>query len=174
MGDAVQNLTDISVAPAQKVVGSSHALVPTRPAAMAGAAETAVTAPEDSYAVTAVADIVDRSLHAATARFTGGLSPAALVQAYLDWATHLAYAPGKRRSSWTRLPARPFASPLRLALRHHGRTAATLHRAAAAGSPLRRRVVAAMAVQFHLSGLSAATAMVAQRHDRHARRLEAA
>src|SRR5579864_6424164 len=50
----------------------------------------------DSYAVTAVADITDRSLHAATARFTAGLSPAALAHAYFDWATHLAYAPGKR------------------------------------------------------------------------------
>jgi polyhydroxyalkanoate synthase len=50
----------------------------------------------DSYAVTAIADITDRSLHAAIARFTAGLSPAALAHAYLDWATHLASAPGKR------------------------------------------------------------------------------
>ncbi|MEJ2623699.1 MAG: alpha/beta fold hydrolase [Pseudolabrys sp.] len=50
----------------------------------------------DSYAVTAFADIVDRSLHAAVARLTMGLSPAALTHAYLDWATHLAGAPGKR------------------------------------------------------------------------------
>jgi polyhydroxyalkanoate synthase len=50
----------------------------------------------DSYAVTAIADITDRSLHAAMARFTAGLSPASLAEAYLDWATHLAYAPGKR------------------------------------------------------------------------------
>src|SRR5689334_4883445 len=50
----------------------------------------------DSYAVTAIADITDRSLHAALARFTAGLSPAAMAHAYLDWATHLAYAPGKR------------------------------------------------------------------------------
>src|SRR6516164_9259271 len=50
----------------------------------------------DSYAVTALADITDRSLHAATARFSAGLSPAALAHAYFDWATHLAYAPGKR------------------------------------------------------------------------------
>jgi len=50
----------------------------------------------DSYSVTALADITDRSLHAATARFTSGVSPAALAEAYLDWATHLAYAPGKR------------------------------------------------------------------------------
>ena len=47
-------------------------------------------------AVTAIADITDRSLHAAAARFTGGLSPAALAEAYLDWLTHLTYAPGKR------------------------------------------------------------------------------
>ncbi|MBI1202995.1 MAG: alpha/beta fold hydrolase [Rhodopseudomonas sp.] len=50
----------------------------------------------DSYAVTALSDIVDRSTHAAAARFTAGLSPAALAEAYLDWATHLAFAPGKR------------------------------------------------------------------------------
>jgi polyhydroxyalkanoate synthase len=50
----------------------------------------------DSFAVTAVADITDRSLHAAIARFTAGLSPAALAHAYLDWATHLAFSPGKR------------------------------------------------------------------------------
>ncbi|MDR3421799.1 MAG: alpha/beta fold hydrolase [Xanthobacteraceae bacterium] len=46
--------------------------------------------------MTALADITDRSLHAATARFTAGISPAAVAEAYLDWATHLAYAPGKR------------------------------------------------------------------------------
>jgi polyhydroxyalkanoate synthase len=50
----------------------------------------------DSYAVTAVSDIVDRSLHATIARFTFGLSPAALTKAYFDWMTHLAVSPGKR------------------------------------------------------------------------------
>ncbi len=35
----------------------------------------------DSYAVTALAEIVDRSLHATAARFTLGLSPAALAYA---------------------------------------------------------------------------------------------
>jgi len=50
----------------------------------------------DSYAVTAVSDIVDRSLHATIARFTFGLSPAALAKAYFDWMTHLAVSPGKR------------------------------------------------------------------------------
>ncbi len=50
----------------------------------------------DSYAVTALADITDRSLHATIARFTFGLSPAALGKAYFDWAIHLAVSPGKR------------------------------------------------------------------------------
>jgi polyhydroxyalkanoate synthase subunit PhaC len=45
---------------------------------------------------TALGELFDRSLHAAVARLTGGLSPAALALAYLDWAIHLAYAPGKR------------------------------------------------------------------------------
>ena len=50
----------------------------------------------DSYAATALADIVDRSIHATTARYTGGLSPIAFADAYLDWASHLAFLPGKR------------------------------------------------------------------------------
>ena len=50
----------------------------------------------DSYSATALADVLDRSLHATVARFTGGISPAALALAYLDWVVHLAYAPGKR------------------------------------------------------------------------------
>ena len=50
----------------------------------------------DSYSVTAFADITDRSLHAAMARFAAGVSPAALAQAYSDWAVHIAFAPGKR------------------------------------------------------------------------------
>ena len=50
----------------------------------------------DSYAVTAFADIVDRSQHAAMARLTMGLSPTAMMQAYMDWAIHLANRPGKR------------------------------------------------------------------------------
>jgi len=44
----------------------------------------------------ALADILDRSLHASAARVTGGLSPAALIGAYLDWAAHLAFSPGRQ------------------------------------------------------------------------------
>jgi poly[(R)-3-hydroxyalkanoate] polymerase subunit PhaC len=50
----------------------------------------------DSYASTAYAELIDRSVQAATARFTAGLSPMTLVGAYADWAEHLAWAPGKR------------------------------------------------------------------------------
>jgi len=50
----------------------------------------------DSYSATALADVIDRSLHANAAQFTGGLSPLGLWLAYLDWASHLAVAPGKQ------------------------------------------------------------------------------
>ena len=50
----------------------------------------------DSYAATALAEILNRSTHAAMARFTMGLSPAALAGAYFDWLIHLTSAPGKQ------------------------------------------------------------------------------
>ena len=50
----------------------------------------------DSYAATAFADVIDRAVHAATAQWTGGVSPAALAEAFMDWALHLAASPGKR------------------------------------------------------------------------------
>lgn len=59
------------------------------PTTVARGAQSDSNAERDSYAVTAFSDIVDRSLHAAAVRFTLGLSPAALAEAYLDWATHL-------------------------------------------------------------------------------------
>jgi len=39
---------------------------------------------------------IDRMLFAHLGRFTLGLSPAALILAYLDWLVHLAFAPGKK------------------------------------------------------------------------------
>ena len=63
---------------------------------------------------------------------------------------------------------------LRLSLRDGGRQGGPLHRAAAARQALRRRRVAEMALQLHLSVVLAQSAMVAQRHDRPARDLEAA
>ena len=42
------------------------------------------------------ADAIDRSFHAALARFTGGVSPAALALACADWQLHLLASPGKQ------------------------------------------------------------------------------
>ncbi len=73
--------------------------VPARPARSAPAIAPAPPEPSfirDSYASTAFADVVDRSVHAATARFTAGLSPMAMMGAYMDWAAHIAFAPGKQ------------------------------------------------------------------------------
>ena len=76
---------------------------PSPAAAVPAPAGTAVADPaqdesflRDSHAATAFADIADRSLHAGVSRFTAGLSPIALADAYLDWAFHLASLPGKR------------------------------------------------------------------------------
>ncbi|MEP3275837.1 MAG: alpha/beta fold hydrolase [Stappiaceae bacterium] len=50
----------------------------------------------DSFSSTAFFDLTDRALRASLSRFTLGLSPRALTSAYLDWATGLSYASGKR------------------------------------------------------------------------------
>ena len=50
----------------------------------------------DNFELTALRDIIDRSLHAATAHWTLGLSPTSSAIAYFDWAMHLAFSPGKQ------------------------------------------------------------------------------
>ncbi|WP_426408281.1 PHA/PHB synthase family protein [Bradyrhizobium ganzhouense] len=40
--------------------------------------------------------LLDRAFHALLARFTGGISPTALLLAWLDWSSHLAAAPQRR------------------------------------------------------------------------------
>ena len=84
---------DIDTAHSEIMTGRSPACVepsPALPPAVVDAGD------RDPYAVTALSDIIDRSTHAAVARFTAGLSPAALAAAYLDWATHLFFSPGKQ------------------------------------------------------------------------------
>lgn len=75
------------LAPPTNNVGPLRA-PPTAPAAAAEG--------EDAVGLSAFATVLDRMAHAATARATGGLSPAALLEAYLDWAVHLAGSPGKQ------------------------------------------------------------------------------
>jgi polyhydroxyalkanoate synthase len=53
---------------------------------------------------------LDRLLHSIMARATGGVSPAALTLAYLDWALHLGESPGK----WTRLAQKAWRKESRL------------------------------------------------------------
>src|SRR5579871_4285841 len=53
-------------------------------------------APPPMVALTAAAEAFDRALHATIGTLTGGLSPAGLAGAAMDWAVHLAAAPGKR------------------------------------------------------------------------------
>jgi len=68
--------------------------LPASPAAdvVVPSAQQAVPAPKTDIAF----DVADRSFHATLARFTGGLSPAALALAFADWQIHLMAAPGKR------------------------------------------------------------------------------
>ena len=90
--------------------------------------EISVLSVRDSYAVKALADMTDRSLHAALARFSLGLSPAALAAAYLDWAVHLMAAPGKRLQlveKTTRKATRFSSYAWHVAL-HPGRTPAVI------------------------------------------------
>ena len=127
----------------------------------------------DSYAATAFADIVDRSMHATTARFTAGLSPIAFADAYLDWASHLAFLPGKRirlaekaaeedrcASATTRLAA-PGTTRSRASTRCRRTTASTIPRGSSGRSTC-------------LPVVPADAAVVAQRDDRRARRHPAA
>lgn len=81
--------------------GPDHGtVIPLRPSALDRdeAAQDRCPVPShlDDSPLTNSAEIIDRALHATTARITAGLSPAALTGAYLDWAAHLAFSPGKQ------------------------------------------------------------------------------
>jgi polyhydroxyalkanoate synthase subunit PhaC len=86
-------LSVVPRAPARIPAQSKVALEPKVPA---GTEDLTPAFLRDSYAATAFAEVLDRSLHAAMARFTVGLSPMTLIGAYADWAAHLAYSPGKQ------------------------------------------------------------------------------
>jgi polyhydroxyalkanoate synthase len=75
-------------------VRTAKAAAEMSPAALGSAPESQFL--RDSYGSTAFAEVIDHSLHAAMARFTAGLAPMTLIDAYADWAAHLAAAPGKQ------------------------------------------------------------------------------
>ncbi len=50
----------------------------------------------DPVGYTALFSVLDRAMHANMARFTLGLSPRAMMSAYLDWLGGLAFSPGKQ------------------------------------------------------------------------------
>ena len=56
---------------------------PPAPATVQRAAFHSATPNRETEDLTGLTDLLDRSIHAAVARFTGGLSPAALTEAYL-------------------------------------------------------------------------------------------
>ena len=53
--------------------------------------------PEVRQPETTSDNALDQLLHSSLARLTGGLSPAAIAEAYFVWATHLAFSPGKQQ-----------------------------------------------------------------------------
>ncbi len=68
---------------------------PQAPAGLKATTTPATAAPSTS---TSLPDVLDVMAQARVARFTGGLSPAAGLLAWADWAMHLAISPGKQRS----------------------------------------------------------------------------
>jgi polyhydroxyalkanoate synthase len=76
---------------------SSLAVVPSYPEEPAPKAKVAPAAVRvEQPAMATPFQTIDRMAHAGLARFTAGLSPAALLGAYFDWATNLLLAPGKQ------------------------------------------------------------------------------
>ena len=113
-------------------IAATAALRSPLPAVRAATVDASLNGPgRDSYSVTALADITDRALHAAIARFTAGMSPASLAEAYLDWLTHLTYAPGKR----TQLADKAIRKAMRFA-NYAGRYAVEADKAACCIEPL--------------------------------------
>ncbi|WP_404292749.1 PHA/PHB synthase family protein [Microvirga sp. RSM25] len=65
-------------------------------------APSASPAPWDDAELHQLRDALDHTAHAGLARLTAGLSPAAIVDAFMDWAVHLAISPGKQVELATR------------------------------------------------------------------------
>lgn len=71
--------------------GDGQSLSPTREA---GARPPC--AEQGNHALSTIQETLDHAANASLARFTHGLSPAAVMAAWIDWVTHISAAPGKR------------------------------------------------------------------------------
>src|SRR3954470_21484836 len=69
---------------------------PDRPPARTVPSPTLQSQPSDDAELHRIRDALDHAAHAGLAHLTGGLSPAAVAAAYMDWAVHLAISPGKQ------------------------------------------------------------------------------
>ncbi|MCC7046024.1 MAG: polyhydroxyalkanoic acid synthase [Alphaproteobacteria bacterium] len=82
--------------PARRRSKTAAVATPARRPRAAPVLATVPPAPPADEEVDAHGFPIDRLVHAWQAQFTGGLSPAALQQAFSDWGIHLANAPGKQ------------------------------------------------------------------------------
>lgn len=76
--------------------GTADTVTPLRPVEKPAAPPASAYDDFDADAAGQLAELVDRTAHAAMARLSFGLSPAALAAAWADWAAHLAASPGKQ------------------------------------------------------------------------------
>ena len=108
--------SETPVIPATVKTGKRSAPVASTPAIAADQA--------DDADLRELRDVLDYAAHATFARSTGGLSPAALAEAFADWAVHLAISPGKQFELAAKA-ARKWARLMRLAstVRHMRRNA---------------------------------------------------
>lgn len=103
-GPVSDTASDTTILPTPKLLPKA----PPPPAHVRPAAPSAPVAPAASLSVY---ETMDKSAHAAMARFTLGIAPSALAAAYTDWAVHLATSPGKQME----LVAKSFRKSKRLA-----------------------------------------------------------
>ena len=120
----MQPTTALPKAEARFLPSPTHAVADVQKPDVAVAVEPrAVQASEASGSRPIEAGQVDRAFHATLARLTGGISPVALLLAYVDWASHLAAAPQRQMEiaqEAVRTAGRIFESALHYTEADHG------------------------------------------------------
>ena len=115
------------------------------------------------------ADLADRTFHAWLAKFTGGLSPAAVALAFADWQLHLLASPGKRAALTGEALQHAVEFADALAPKHPQFQPWSLDQAARERPPLCGSGLGTAAVQSLGAGLSADRTMVAFDDGRYSR-----